>query len=171
MKAQERNGWAFPFLCEKFSTLRMGNIKVGVYIGPQECQLFRDLQFDLTLSDDEKAAWSAFRHDETGFLESVKVSTSGSLWRIFPFLWEARLQLVTQDAFPSWTLGILFWLTVVPQVMEHDVHFQQDISAMENAYRHKWNAAILADYCWAMKRVSLEIQYKQQVTRPLVQFM
>jgi len=42
---------------------------------------------------------------------------------------------------------------------------------MENAYRHKWSAAMLADYCWAVKRISLEIQYKQQVTRPLVQFM
>jgi len=43
-------------LCEKFSMLRMGKIKAGVFIGPQEHQLFGDLQFDLTLSDDEKAA-------------------------------------------------------------------------------------------------------------------
>jgi hypothetical protein len=60
VKALERNGRAFPFLCEKFPKLRMGNIKAGVFIGPQERQLFRDLQFDFTVSDDEKTALSAF---------------------------------------------------------------------------------------------------------------
>jgi len=42
---------------------------------------------------------------------------------------------------------------------------------MENTYRHKWSAAMLDDYCWAVKRVSPENKYKQQVTRLLIQFM
>jgi hypothetical protein len=38
----------------------MEKIKLGAFIGPQIHQIFRDPQFDLVLSDDEKADWNAF---------------------------------------------------------------------------------------------------------------
>jgi hypothetical protein len=41
-------------------------------LAPQIRQLFRDPQFDLVLSDDEKAAWNAFRHVATGLRGNVK---------------------------------------------------------------------------------------------------
>ena len=54
------NGPEFSILREKFPRLSTETIKAGVFIGPQIRQLFTDLQFDLALSDDEKAAWNAF---------------------------------------------------------------------------------------------------------------
>jgi len=48
-------------------------MKASIFIGPQIHLLSRDPQFDLSLSDDHKAAWNAFRHDATGFLGNVKV--------------------------------------------------------------------------------------------------
>jgi hypothetical protein len=77
VKVSYRNGPAFPFLCEKFprlSTETTETIYAGVFIGPQIRQLFTDLQFDLALSDDEKAAWNAFRHVATSFLGNVKAA-------------------------------------------------------------------------------------------------
>jgi hypothetical protein len=71
VKALDRNGPAFSFLCEKYPRLSKKKIK-GVFIGPQMRQLFRDPQCDLGLSDDEKAAWNAFQHVATGFLGNVK---------------------------------------------------------------------------------------------------
>jgi hypothetical protein len=56
VKALERNGPAFSFLCEKFPRLSTAKIKAAVLIDLQIRQLFRDPQFDLVLSDDEKAA-------------------------------------------------------------------------------------------------------------------
>ncbi|KDR12357.1 hypothetical protein L798_13781, partial [Zootermopsis nevadensis] len=35
---------------------------------------------------------------------------------------------------------------------EHGERFHQDISAMEQRYKSKWSAAMLADYCWMVKR-------------------
>ncbi|KDR22417.1 hypothetical protein L798_02510, partial [Zootermopsis nevadensis] len=35
---------------------------------------------------------------------------------------------------------------------EHGERFHQDISAMEQRYKIKWSAAMLADYCWMVKR-------------------
>ncbi|KDR21481.1 hypothetical protein L798_03985, partial [Zootermopsis nevadensis] len=35
---------------------------------------------------------------------------------------------------------------------EHGGRFHQDISVMEQRYKSKWSAAMLADYCWMVKR-------------------
>jgi hypothetical protein len=75
VKVPSRNGDAFSFLCEKFPRLSTETIKADVFIGPQIRQLFRNLQFDLALNDDEKAVWIAFRHVATGFLGNVKFAT------------------------------------------------------------------------------------------------
>ena len=72
VKVPYRNGLAFSILCEKFPRLSTETIKAGVFIGPQIRQLFRNLQFDLALSDDEKPAWNAFRRVATAFLRNVK---------------------------------------------------------------------------------------------------
>jgi hypothetical protein len=53
----------------------------------------------------------------------------------------------------------------------HGEHFHQDISAMENSCKGKWIGAMLADYCWMVKRDAPEIQYKQQAKRCLVYFI
>lgn len=108
MKAPDRNGPAFSFLCEKSQSLSVEKIKAGVFTGPQIRQLFRDPQFDLALSVDEKAVWNTFRHVATGFQVNVKPATlleacGGS----YNFEREARLQHVTQDALPLFTFGFL----------------------------------------------------------------
>jgi hypothetical protein len=45
---------------------------------------------------------------------------------------------------------------------EHGERFHQDISAMENRNKGKWSAAMLADYCWTVKRDAPDIQYRRQ---------
>lgn len=39
--------------------------------------------------------------------------------------------------------------------------FTRIVSAMENRYKDKWNAAMVADYSWTVKRGATEIQYKR----------
>jgi hypothetical protein len=54
MKALDRYGPTFSFLCEKFPRLSTKKKnKEGVFTGPQISQLFRDPQFDLILSDEK----------------------------------------------------------------------------------------------------------------------
>jgi len=50
---------------------------------------------------------------------------------------------------------------------ENGVQSYQDISAMENTYKGKQCAAILAEYCWKSEMDALEIQYKRQTKRVL----
>ena len=61
MKALDRNGPAFSFLCEKFQSLSAEKIKAGVFTGPQIRQLLRDPQFDLALSIEKKTVWNTFQ--------------------------------------------------------------------------------------------------------------
>jgi hypothetical protein len=70
-KALDRIGPAFSFLCEKFPKLRTQKMQTGAFSVSQISQLFTDPQFDLVLSDDEKADCSAFRHVATGFLGNI----------------------------------------------------------------------------------------------------
>ena len=171
VKALDRNGPAFSFLYEKFPRFSMEKIKAGVFFGLQIRQLFRDTHFYLVLSDDEKAAWNAFRHAATGFLGNVKAVNVGKLVENLITSYEklgCNVSLKTHflqshlDSFPA-NCGAVS--------DEHGERFHQDISAMENRYKGKLSAAMLADYCWAVKRDVPEIQYKRQAKRRLVSCM
>ena len=48
---------------------------------------------------------------------------------------------------------------------EHGERFHQEVSAMEHRYTGKWNAAMLGDYCWMMKRDAPETRYHRQAKR------
>jgi hypothetical protein len=50
-----------------------------------------------------------------------------------------------------------FWINCGAVSDKHGECFHQDISAMENMYKGKWSAAILAVYCWTMKSDASEI--------------
>jgi hypothetical protein len=72
-QAPDKNGPALLLLCEKFPKLSMEKIKVDAFFGLEIHQLFTDTQFDLALSDNEKADWNAFQQDVTGgFLRKCK---------------------------------------------------------------------------------------------------
>jgi hypothetical protein len=155
-------------LCQKFPRLSIEKIKAGVFIGPEIRQLFRDPQFDLVLSDDEKAAWNALQNVAAGFLGNVKAVKFRKLVE----------DLISSYDKPSCNMSLKiqflhshldsFPVNCGAVSNEHGEHFHQDISAMENRYKGKWSAAILADYCWTVKRAAPEIQYKRQAKRRLV---
>lgn len=63
----DQNGPAMYFLWEKFPELSMEKIKADAFIGLKIRQLFTDTQYDLAVSDVEKAACNAFWQDGTGF--------------------------------------------------------------------------------------------------------
>jgi len=47
----------------------------------------------------------------------------------------------------------------------HGERFHQDISSMEKRYQGKWSCAMLANYCWALARDALTVEYKRQAKR------
>ncbi|UYV70672.1 hypothetical protein LAZ67_8000236 [Cordylochernes scorpioides] len=47
---------------------------------------------------------------------------------------------------------------------EHGERFHQDISSMEKRYQGKWSPAMLADYCWTLKRDLPQAKYRRKST-------
>ena len=151
MKVPDRNGPAFYFLREKFQSLSVEKIKAGVLTGPQIRQLFRDPQFDLALSVDEKAVWNTFLHVATGFQVNVKPAT---FWKLVDVLTTSNEKLDCNMSFKMHSLHShldSFPVNCGAVSDEYREHLHEGISEMENRYKGKWSAAILADYCRTVK--------------------
>lgn len=48
---------------------------------------------------------------------------------------------------------------------EHGERFHQDISVLEKRFKGKSIASMLAEYCWSLKRDTLDEIYKRQLPR------
>ena len=48
---------------------------------------------------------------------------------------------------------------------DHGDRFHQDISIIEQRYKEKWSAAMLADICWMVKRDVPEAEYHRHAKR------
>ena len=59
--AMDQTEKVFRYLTEKIPGIRAANIKEGVIISPQIPKLFRDKQFNRTVSCNEKRAWNDFQ--------------------------------------------------------------------------------------------------------------
>jgi hypothetical protein len=117
VQALQRHVPEFSFSCEKFQSLSVEKIKGSVFFGPQTRQLFRFPQFDLALSDDEKAAWNALPIVATGFLGNEKPSNSGSLWKILQLLTRRSAAACHSRCIFSIHTWIPFMLAVTQHVM------------------------------------------------------
>jgi hypothetical protein len=115
VKALDRSGPAFLFLCDKLPRLSTKNIKVDVFIGLR-------------------------------YISSSETATCHS--RCSSHIHGREFCGAVSD--------------------KHVEHFHLDILAMENRYKGKWNAAMLVEYCWTVKRDAPEIHYKQEAKRHLI---
>jgi hypothetical protein len=162
--ALDMNCPAFAYLCEKFPRLSAEKTKAGVFIGPQIRQLFKDHYFECVLSDSEKTAWKSFQNVSTGLLGNVKTAN----------FWQLVEDLNSYEKLGcNMSLKMHFLhshLDIFPPKCgavsdEHCEHFHQDLSAMEQRYKSTWSAAMLADYCWMVKRDAPDTEYKQKAKR------
>ena len=48
---------------------------------------------------------------------------------------------------------------------EHGERLHQDIATMERRYQGKWSLAMLADFCWTLRRDAPTNEYKRQAKR------
>ncbi|UYV81699.1 hypothetical protein LAZ67_20002036 [Cordylochernes scorpioides] len=136
VKAMDRSASGFAYLKQKFSSISEAKIKEGIFVGPQIRELQQDGNFQNSLNEVEAAAWNSFRNVCKNFLGSVKeLGCNMSL--------EIHFQHSHLDFFPD-NLGAVS--------DEHGEKFHQDISSMEKRYQGKWSPAMLADYCWTLKR-------------------
>ena len=118
--------------------------------------------FDAALKPDELEAWNAFKAVVTQFLGNEK---------------SPNYQLLINNLLQSYkrlgcnmSLKIHFFrshLAFFPVSSgdvsdEHAERFHQDIGYLEKRYQGKWSQAMLADYCWTLKRDTAVTGYKRK---------
>ncbi|UYV73038.1 K02A2.6-like [Cordylochernes scorpioides] len=152
VKAMDRNASGFAYLKQNFSSISEAKIKEGIFVGPQIRELQQDGNFQNSLNEVEAAAWNSFRNVCKNFLGSVKVENYRDIVNDLLLSYKAlgcnmslKIHFLHShlDFFPD-NLGAVS--------DEHGERFHQDISSMEKRYQGKWSPAMLADYCWTLKR-------------------
>lgn len=162
VKALNREGQAFQYLKKKFTKMTDAKLKEGIFIGPQIKELMNDKTFESTLNSKEKQAWTSMIKVFQNFLGKKKSEDYENLVKnmiqaLYALGCKMSLKIHILDSH----------LDFCPENMgdvsdEHGERFHQDISGMEQRYQGKWSPAMLADYCWTLKREAVDIIYKRK---------
>ncbi|UYV82275.1 hypothetical protein LAZ67_21001540 [Cordylochernes scorpioides] len=169
VKAMDRNASGFAYLKQKISSISEAKIKEGIFVGPQIRELQQDGNFQISSNEVEAAAWNSFRNVCKNFLGSVKVENYRDIVNDLLLSYKApgcnmslKIHFLHShlDFFPD-NLGAV--------IDEHVERFHQDISSMEKRYQGKWSPAMLADYCWTLKRDLPQAKYRRKSTVTAIQ--
>lgn len=151
-KALDKDGDCFTYLCQAFPGLTMEKLKAGIFDGPQIRQLIRDPEFGNSMNEVELEAWKAFVLVVKNFLGNNKARNYAELvnnmltaFRNLGCNMSVKMHYLFShmDRFPE-NLGSMS--------DEQGERFHQDMKEMETRYQGRWDAVMMADYCWTLKR-------------------
>ncbi len=74
VKALDKTGECFQYVCTKFPLLSHVKCKEGIFVGPQIRKLMTDDSFEARMTATEKEAWTSFRDVVANFLGNRKAS-------------------------------------------------------------------------------------------------
>ena len=152
VKAFEKDGNCFKYICIKFPGLTIEKLKAETFDGPQIQKLINDANFCNFMNPAELSVCTAFTNAVKFFLGKTKAPN-------YKKLVEILLKILHQLG-SNMSIKLHFLhshLACFPENLD-DVsdqqgeHFHQDINDMEVRYQGRWNATMLADYCWSIKR-------------------
>jgi len=166
VKAMNKDGAGFQYLKTKFPRISDVKLKVGIFVCPQIRELMMDEVFNLKLNKTEKKAWVAFVNVCHHFLGNTKADNYRQIIRQLLSAFKAlgcnmslKIHFLDShvDFFPE-NLGAVS--------DEHGERFHQDIMHIERRYNGKWSAAMLADFCWSIRReTSMETMKRKKTAK------
>ncbi|KRZ79249.1 hypothetical protein T10_10457, partial [Trichinella papuae] len=160
-----KNVTCFQCHCTQFPLLSDAKLKEGIFVGPDIQKLIKDKMFSSTMTQVEEEAWVAFTNVVSGFLGNKKDPEYGRLVNVMLENFEKlgcnmnlKLHFLHShlDFFPQ-NLGDVS--------EEQGERFHQDIKQMEQRYQGRWNVAMIADYCWCLKRETKQNQKRRSTRR------
>ncbi|GBL99877.1 hypothetical protein AVEN_267924-1 [Araneus ventricosus] len=114
--------------------------------------MMKNENVETKMETNERKAWESFKLVITSFLENIKGPNYISIveemitnLRILGCSMSLKVYFLDShlDYFPE-------NLDAVSE--EPGERFHQDIKGMERRYQGKWNASVIADYCWMLQR-------------------
>ncbi|KAF2360564.1 hypothetical protein FHG87_008680 [Trinorchestia longiramus] len=135
VKAMDKNGAVFQYLCTLFPALGFAKLKEGIFVGPQIVEVLKNKDFKEFLTRKELRTWEAFKSVYHGFLGNTRVPD-------YQDCIEKLLQFSEDMGYPI-SLKIHFLhshLNIFPPNLgamskDHRERFHQDITKMESNYQ------------------------------------
>ena len=152
VKAIDKEGECFKYICRALPNVTTEKLKAGILDGPQVRKLLIDEKFTDHMTYNESCAWQAFADVVHNFLGNHKSRNYKAIVQNLLLKYEilrANMSIKMHylcghlDKFPD-NLGSCS--------DEQGERFHQDIKEMEDRYQGRWDAVMLADYCWCLKR-------------------
>ena len=160
-KALDKDGSCFSYLSHVFSGLSIEKLKGGIFDGRQVRQLIRDPEFEKSMTKLKSKAWKPFVLVVKNFLGNNKASNYEELITNILYAFKnlgCNMSIKMHhlfshiDRFPE-NLGTMS--------DEQGERFHRNIKEMETSYQGRWNAAMMADYCWTLKRDILSAEHSR----------
>ena len=165
VKALDKDGECFKYICNAFPGLSIDKKMAGVFDGPQIRKLIKDNQFLTSMDPVEFDAWSSFVLVVKNFLGNDKAENYVEL---VDSMLESYKQL---GAYMSIKVHFLFsHLDKFPENLgsvsdEQGERFHQDMRDMEERYQGRWDKNMMADYCWSIKRDHPNMQHRRKALK------
>jgi len=152
VKALDKEGNCFKYICRSFPGLSIEKLKGGIFDGPKIRQLIKDSNFMKYMTDIESCAWSSFVLVVKNFLGNHK---AGNYEELVSNMLRSFKNLGTNMSVKVHYLHShidRFQYNLGDFSEEHGERFHQDIKVMEDRYQGRWNTHMMADYCWSLQR-------------------
>ena len=151
-KALDKDDGCFTYLCHAFSGLTIEKLKAGIFDGPQICELIRDAEFENTMNEVELEAWKAFVLVAKNFLGNNKARNYAEL--VTNMLTAFRNLGCNMSITLHYLFSHMGWFpeNLGSMIDEQGERFHQDMKEMDTRYQGRWDAVMMADYCWTLKR-------------------
>ncbi|XP_061443081.1 uncharacterized protein LOC133365351 isoform X1 [Rhineura floridana] len=152
VKALDKDGDCFKYICRSFLGLTMEKLKAGIFDGPKIRELINDLNFTKFMNDVEASAWCSYVSVVKNFLGNHKADNYEELvqnmlanFKHLGTNMSIKVHYLHShlDRFPD-NLGDFS--------EEQGERFHQDIKVMEERYQGRWDRHMMADYCWSLQR-------------------
>ena len=151
-RALDKDGRCFNYLWRAFPGVTIEKLKAGIFDGPQIRQLIKDTEFENSMNTLECAAWRSFVQVVNNFLGNKKAANHAT------FINSMIKNFQNLGCLMSIKMHFLFsHMEKFPENLgavsdEQGERFHQDMRQMEERYQGRWDAVMLADYCWSLKR-------------------
>ncbi len=161
VKVLDENGECFKYICSVFPGLTIKKLKAGIFDGPQIRKLLKDANFVKTMSENEASDWRAFVDVLQNFLGKYKSENYKDL--------VSNLISTFRDIGANMNIKMHFLFSHLDRFSENlgdmsdeqGERFHQDIKEMETRYQGRWDAMMMADYCWYFKQDTTVAQHSR----------
>ena len=169
VKELDKAGAGFQHLTNKFPSISSAKLKEGIFVGPQIRQVLLDDTFQQILLPIELTVRLAFKALVENFLGNKR---SDNYAELVDNLLEAygRLGACMSLKIHFLHSHIDFFHSNLGAVSdEMGERFHQDISQMEANYQGKWNATMMGDFCWTLRKDSPTASHSRAAKRKFIQ--